>query len=323
MMTLTRPRMLSSIDARDAHRIVAVVSGLTLSVVGIGLYAGASWATTLWPWPDVRMTYVFLASVLAAAIAPSLWIGINGELAVLAPGALNTLLLNLMFAAYLGARGLRSDEPKLLVAAAINLAVVPLFVSLLRRSRAIPVKDTRPMPRVVTVALWTACAMLIVVGVPLLMQVENVFPWTLTPQTSTIFGCIFLGAAGYFAYAARQPYWVFGKVPILGFLAYDLVLFSPYIDLLRRPSAGISSSYGSYGGRRQRRQRAEPCGVPCRDRCQRPLRDLLPLRQSEDPSAASRPLRIPPLHPLPEPSVVARGCNSRVGVGEGLHRTGP
>ncbi|MEA2594957.1 MAG: hypothetical protein QOF01_1426, partial [Thermomicrobiales bacterium] len=54
MMTLTRPRMLSSIDARDAHRIVAVVSGLALSVVGIGLYAGASWATSLWPWPDVR-----------------------------------------------------------------------------------------------------------------------------------------------------------------------------------------------------------------------------------------------------------------------------
>ncbi|MEA2515770.1 MAG: hypothetical protein QOJ59_5259 [Thermomicrobiales bacterium] len=248
MMTLTRRRMLSSIDARDTHRIVAVVSGLALSLVGVGLYAGASWATSLWPWPDVRMTYVFLASVLAAAIAPSLWIGITGELAVLAPGALNTLLLNLMFAAYLGARGLRSDDPKPLIAAAINLAVVPLFVSLLRRSRAIPVKDTRPMPRVVTIALWTACAMLIVVGVPLLMQVENVFPWTLTPQTSTIFGCIFLGAAGYFAYAARQPYWVFGKAPILGFLAYDLVLFSPYIDLLRRPSAGISSSYGSYGG---------------------------------------------------------------------------
>ncbi len=246
-MTLSRPRMFSDIDARDVHRIVAVISGLALSVVGAGLYTRASWATALWPWPDVRMTYIFLASVLAAAIAPSLWIGITGEMAVLAPGALNTLLLNLMFAAYLGARGLRRDEPKLLLAAALNLAVVPIFVSLLRRSRAIPVKDTRPMPRVVAIALWTICAMLIVVGIPLLIQVENVFPWTLTPQTSTIFGCIFLGAAGYFAYVARQPYWVFGAAPILGFLAYDLVLFTPYWDLLRQPSAGLSASYGSYG----------------------------------------------------------------------------
>ena len=103
------------------------------------------------------------------------------------------------------------------------------------------------MPRVVTYALWTICGMLVVVGAPLLVQVENVFPWSLTPQTSTIFGCVFLGAAGYFVYVARQPYWVFGLAPLLGFLAYDLVLFTPYVDLLRRPSGGLSGSYGAYG----------------------------------------------------------------------------
>jgi hypothetical protein len=248
MMTSMRLRAFSAFDTRYLHRTVAVLSGLALTVVAAGLYARASWATALWPWPDVRMTYVFLASVLAAAIAPSIWIGVTGEMAVLAPGALNTLLLNLMFAAYLGARGLRRDEPKLLIAAAVNLAVVPFFVSLLRRSRTIPIKDMRPMPRLVTYALWTICCMLVVVGVPLLIQVENVFPWSLTPQTSTIFGCVFLGAAGYFAYVARQPYWVFGLAPLLGFFAYDLVLFTPYVDLLRRPSGGLSGSYGAYGG---------------------------------------------------------------------------
>jgi hypothetical protein len=247
-MTSIRPRAFSVFALRYLHRTVAVVSGLALTVVAAGLYARASWATALWPWPDVRMTYIFLASVLAAAIAPSIWIGVTGELAVLAPGALNTLFLNLMFAAYLGARGLRRDEPKLLVAAAVNLAVVPFFVSLRRRSRAIPVKDTRPMPRLVTFAMWTICGLLVVVGIPLLIQVDNVFPWSLTPQTSTIFGCVFLGAAGYFAYVARRPYWVFGLAPLLGFFAYDLVLFTPYIDLLRRPAGGFSGSSASYGG---------------------------------------------------------------------------
>jgi hypothetical protein len=106
MMTLARPKLFPSLDTQHFHRIVAVGSGLALTVVAAGLYARASWATTLWPWPDVKMTYIFLASVLAAAIAPSIWIGITGEMAILAPGALNTLILNLMFAAYLAVIGL-------------------------------------------------------------------------------------------------------------------------------------------------------------------------------------------------------------------------
>jgi hypothetical protein len=258
MMTLTRFKTFPNLATRDLHRIVAVASGLALTVVAAGLYAGASWATALWPWSDVGMTYVFLAAVLASAIAPSIWIGITGEMAVLAPGALNTLILNLMFGAYLGFRGIDRGEPKLIIAAAVNLAFAPFFVSLLRRSRAIPVKDTRPMPRFVTVALWSFCAILVVVGIPLLIQIDNVFPWAISPQTSTIFGCVFLGAGGYFAYVARRPYWVFGLAPLLGFLGYDLVLLtkyteflrhpSAYIDLFRGPSAGITGSYGSYYG---------------------------------------------------------------------------
>jgi hypothetical protein len=248
MTSSLRPRTLAAMQRRVFHRIIVVASGLALMVIAAGLYARASWATALWPWPDVRMTYIFLASVLAAAIAPSIWVGVTGEFAVLARGALNSLLLNVMFAAYLGARGLRREEPKLLIAAAINLAVVPAFFSLLRRSRSVPVRDTRPMPRLVTFVLWTICGLLVVVSVPLLVQVENVFPWVLSPQTSTIFGCVFLGAAGYFAYVARQRYWVFGLAPLLGFLAYDLVLFTPYVDLLRRPAGGLSGSYGAYGG---------------------------------------------------------------------------
>jgi hypothetical protein len=256
MMTLTRPKVFPNLDTQNLHRMVAVGSGLALTVVAAGLFARASWATALWPWADVKMTYVFLASVLAAAIAPSIWIGLTGEMAVLAPGALNTLILNLAFAAYLGFRGIDRADFKLVIAAGVNLAVVPFFVSLLRRSRTIPVKDTRPMPRFVTYALWAICGILIVVGLPLLFQVNNIFPWDLTPQTSTIFGCVFLGASGYFFYVARQPYWIFGLAPLLGFLGYDVVLLAKYTDFLRHPSLYIDLfrrssgespvSYGAY-----------------------------------------------------------------------------
>jgi hypothetical protein len=56
MMTLTRFRTFPILATRDLHQIVAVASGLALTVVAAGLYAGASWATAFWPWADVRMT---------------------------------------------------------------------------------------------------------------------------------------------------------------------------------------------------------------------------------------------------------------------------
>lgn len=256
MVTLTRPKFFLNLETQDLHRIVAVGSGLALTVVAAGLFARASWATSLWPWPDVAMTYVVLASVLAAAILPSIWIGITGEMAVLAPGALNTLILNLMFGIYLGFRGIDHDDLKLVIVAAVNLAFVPFFVSLFRRSRNVPVSDARPMPRFVTYVLWAIFGILVIVGLPLLFQVDNVFPWDLSPQTSTIFGCVFLGASGYFFYVARRPYWIFGLAPLLGFLGYDIVLLAKYTDFFRHPSRYIdifsrstsemSVSYGAY-----------------------------------------------------------------------------
>ena len=59
-----------------------------------------------------------------------------------------------------------------------------------------------------------------------------VFPWDLNPDSSVVFGCIFLGDAFYFLYALLRPRWgnAFGQ--LLSFLAYDLVLIVPFVLLI-------------------------------------------------------------------------------------------
>jgi hypothetical protein len=53
----------------------------------------------------------------------------------------------------------------------------------------------------------------------------------LNPDSSVIFGCIFLGDAFYFLYALLRPYWSNAFGQLLSFLAYDLVLIIPFVLL--------------------------------------------------------------------------------------------
>ena len=42
-----------------------------------------------------------------------------------------------------------------------------------------------------------------------------------------LYGWVFLGLAFYYLYAVLNPKWIHALGPLLGFLVYDLVLFSP------------------------------------------------------------------------------------------------
>src|SRR5680860_263630 len=57
----------------------------------IGLYRQSDWAINGWPLPDVRMTYIFLASIAAAIAAPCAWVAWRKEL-----GALRAIGFELM-----------------------------------------------------------------------------------------------------------------------------------------------------------------------------------------------------------------------------------
>src|SRR5215211_1338933 len=64
-------------------------------------------------------------------------------------------------------------------------------------------------------------------GVLLLWKVPNTLPWNLSPELSVLYGWVFLGLAFYYLYAILNPQWIHALGPLLGFLVYDLILFSP------------------------------------------------------------------------------------------------
>jgi len=110
-------------------------------------------------------------------------------------------------------------------------------------ARRQPVRDLRAMPPWVRGAFVAFTVTLIVAGGALTLQ-HQVFPWRLHPSSMVLVGCIFLGAAAYFAHAAAQPGWAHAAPPLLGFLTYDLILFAPYLRMLSADSVDADGYYG-------------------------------------------------------------------------------
>jgi hypothetical protein len=114
-------------------------------------------------------------------------------------------------------------------------------------ARRLPLNDPRPLPAMVRAGIAVIVLPLIVVGVPLTFQIEDVFPWQIGAETSTMFGLIFLSAALLFGWIALHPRWAYGEMALAAFLGYSLVLAVPYIKLLRsRDDATVMADY--YGG---------------------------------------------------------------------------
>lgn len=235
----------ASPGARQVIRGLCLLNGIAFFVVAAGLYLRAEWATMLWPWADIGMSLVFQASICAAIAAPSLWIGLTGEFAALAGIGINTIVVNAPATAYLAWRSAEHGE-HLSLPIAVSMTALVLGVLVYRWSRGLPAGDATPMPTVVRVAFLAFASVLLAVGLALAMQTEHVFPWSLAPANSTIYGCIFLGAAAYFIHAAVRSTWTHAIAPLWGFLALDLVLFVPNLHLF---AAGVEGGlFGDSGG---------------------------------------------------------------------------
>ncbi|MCB0241996.1 MAG: hypothetical protein KDI12_01220, partial [Anaerolineae bacterium] len=72
-------------------RALLVVLGAAGLLAAVVFFLQLSWIGSIWPWPTSRLSNIFLSSILAAASAPVLWIGLSGELAAITGGALNFL----------------------------------------------------------------------------------------------------------------------------------------------------------------------------------------------------------------------------------------
>ena len=93
-----------------------------------------------------------------------------------------------------------------------------------------PLNDSRPTPLPVRLSFGIFIITLLLAGSALVLRLP-VFPWDLNPNSSVIFGCIFLGDAFYFLHALLRPGWHNALGQLLSFLAYDLVLIVPFVWL--------------------------------------------------------------------------------------------
>ena len=206
------------------------VSGLIVVLFAFGFVFQHPFATSIWPWEDGRYSYLFVGSILAAVSAAMLWIGWTGEFGALPAGALHIFIIALTSSIYffkLASRG-RTDMTLFgIFSALFAIASLVAFFWSVR----IPLKETRPMPKPVKVSFWIFIASLFAAGGSLILGAP-IFPWKLNPDSSVIFGCIFLGDAFYFLYGMFRPNWHNALGQLLSFLAYDLVLIFPFIGLI-------------------------------------------------------------------------------------------
>ena len=200
--------------------------GILQFILAAGFFFQQSWATSLWPVPDTRLSYAFIAAILAGGAAPLLWIGLSERVEALAGYGMSFGVMygGMALAALLFY--LRSQQAALLgFALFIGVAAVLCFLLYFRTRNNL--QDSQPTPRIVRLAFLLEVLVLAGAGLLLLLKVPNTLPWNLSPESSVLYGWVFLGLAFYYLYAVLKPQWIHALGPLLGFLVYDLVLFSP------------------------------------------------------------------------------------------------
>lgn len=212
-------------------RYATVLGGLVFLVLAFGFIFQLQFALTLWPWPDGRLSYLFIGSILAAVSAAAFWIGWTGEFGALPAGSLNIFVIAVTTAIYFF-RLARDGRPELIPSGITGLVSAVVSGAAFLWSRQLPLHDSRPTPALVRISFWIFVASLIFAGVALIFRLP-IFPWALNPDSSVIFGCIFLGDAFYFLYGLFRRRWHNALGQLLSFLAYDLVLIIPFLSLFQ------------------------------------------------------------------------------------------
>ena len=211
-------------------RLTALAIGCLLIVFTVGLVWQLPWATNVWPWPDTPLSYLFVGSVVAAVVVALVWIGWNGEWGALPAGALNILVIALTTALYFFLLFFQGQRSLFLFYGLIDLLIALVSASAFLWSRRIPLQSQLPTPRLVRFSFGLFALLLLLAGGALIVG-WPIFPWPLRSDSSVIFGCIFLGDACYFFYGLLYPRWHNARGQLLSFLAYDLVLIFPFLQL--------------------------------------------------------------------------------------------
>ena len=211
-----------------------ISGGIVVMVLAAGFFFQQPWTINLWLWPDGRLSYMFIASILAAIAIAMIWIGISGDGGSVPAGALNIFVMQIGMAGFLLMHSQETNQPRLLPYA-IGVGIFSLLaLGLFFASHRYPFPATQKMPRVVRISFGIFVVFLVLSGGGLVFKTGIIMPWPLKPESSVMFGWIFLGDAFYFLYAILRPYWSFARAQLWSFLVYDLVLIVPLLDHLQR-----------------------------------------------------------------------------------------
>lgn len=214
----------------SAHRLLRlwhIIVGGAMIFMMVAFLARWPLALGLWPWIGpyslTGLSHIFLASVCAAIGVPVLWIGLSGEIGA---GMAGTIDLGITF----------GGSARLLTGGVIALVSAAVMGGMYLLGRHNPIRDSRGVPRPVRAAFVIFTVALLVAGPLLLLGRPNIFPWSLSPEASVIYGWVFIGAAAYFVHGLLRPSWHNAAGQLLGFLAYDLVLIGPFLAHFQRVS---------------------------------------------------------------------------------------
>ena len=207
-------------------KIALVSIGILHFVLAAGFFFQQAWATSLWPLPDTRLSYAFIAAILAGGGAPLIWAGLSGQLASLAGYGLSFGIMYAGMAISALLFYLRDQNSSLAWFALVMGILAVAGGIMIMRARGFK-RNNQSTPRIVIYAFIAEILVLFGAGILLTLKVPNTLPWNLSPESSVLYGWVFIGLAFYYLYAVLNPQWIHALGPLLGFLVYDLVLFSP------------------------------------------------------------------------------------------------
>jgi hypothetical protein len=212
---------------RTSVRVILVIPAILSLGLGLGFYLQLSWAVNLWPWPDSYLSYVFISSYATAIGSAILWVVLSGSLGAAKGGFVNLAVASAGMAAY--ALQVAQGNTAVQTFAFFGVGACLVFVVSFLLMWRVPMQDGRRTPLPVRISFIIFVIMLVFAGVSLVLKSPTIFPWSLRPESSVIFGWAFLGAACYFAYSLLFPRWDNTGGQLLGFLGYDLILIVPFL----------------------------------------------------------------------------------------------
>ena len=216
------------------YRTAFVIVGSMSFILTVGLCLPL--ATGILPRTGSFPIHIFLASITASITASLLWIAFSGELGAVAGGAIDLAVFNTGLTIFL-LLSQRNGSQSLLAGVLLCLLGVIVSVGTFLWFRRYPIEDRRPMPLPIRVSFGVFVVVLLLVGSAMLLQVPNVFAWTLNPMSSALLGCFFLGSSCYFLYGLIFPRWHNACGQLWSFFAYDIVLIGPYLFHFARVSS--------------------------------------------------------------------------------------